>query len=516
MISLHYPKYRNLANMLGSSESTYLAPLRIPVTEWEWPGICNPSIFIDGDNIRLILRNVNYILHNTIDPYKCWSSWGPVHYLIPEYDHSHLRTRNWLCEYTRTNIKYNLIDTSENDKPEQWDFVGLEDARLVRWDGKLLAIGVRRDDNTVGKGRMEIMEIDETGKELSRTKIETLWDTYCEKNWVPITDMPWHFMRTSNSTCIVKVNPEDLGKKMIARKVIEKPWHDISGVESIYNAPWQNDTLFRGSSQVIPYKDGTHIATVHTCELYLNEMKRKVAKYMHHFIVWDKDWNIIKISPAFSFNDHNIEFTNGLAYKNGIFYIPFAIQDNFSYMLETSADNIDKLIDGTLDLPENMEFLPNASIYYNEYDGFEKAEREAQYCLENGYIAEAYCRYWRMYERSSEFPITIEKRIKYLLGILKSLGWGIRDQEVFNTISLLEEISPDNPEVMMCIADYFSKKCMPGIARAYCERSYKKMDRDYIFQYMSDEEYYNIKNNIDNDRFDTADEKIMCEVERIL
>ena len=516
MINLHYPKYRNLANILGSSETTYLAPLRIPITGLDWPGICNPSVFADGDKIRLILRNVNYILHNSINPYRFWSSWGPVHYLIPEYDHSHLRTRNWLCEYTENNIKYNIINTSKNDKPEQWDFVGLEDARLVRWDGKLLAIGVRRDDNPTGVGRMEIMEITEDGDELSRTKIEIPWDSYCEKNWVPIIDMPWHFMRTSNPVCIVKVDPKDLGEKMLAEIVLEKEWYDISGVDGIYNAPWQEGTLFRGSSQVIPYKDNTHIAIVHTCELYLNEMKRKVAKYIHHFIVWDKDWNIIKISPSFSFNDHHIEFTNGLAYSNGRFYIPFALQDNFSYMIETSDTNIDKLIDGKLDLGENMEFLPNASIYYNSYDGFEKAEREAKFCIENGYPAEAYCRYWRMYERSLEFPISIEKRITYLLNILQSIGWGVRDLEAYNVISILESICPDNPEILMYAADYFCKKGAMGLARSYLMRSIRNVDKDYNFQYIPEAEFYNIKHNIDNDRFETADVNNMSEVERIL
>jgi len=513
MINLHYPKYNNLANILGSSESTYLVPLRIPITTPEWPSICNPSIFIDGDKIRLILRNVNYILHNSIDPYRFWSSWGPVHYLTPEYDYSHLRTRNWICEYAENRIQYNLIDTSENDVPEQWDFVGLEDARLVRWENRLLAIGVRRDDNPTGVGRMEIMEITEDGKELSRMKIEVPWDSYCEKNWVPIIDMPWHFMRTSNPTCIVKIDLKDAESGVVyAEKVIEKQFTDISRVEGIYNSSKQGDTLFRGSSQVIPYKDDTHIAIVHTCELYLNEMKRKVAKYLHHFILWDNEWNIIKISPAFSFNNHHIEFTNGLAYQNGIFYIPFALQDGFSYLIESSDINIDKLLDGNLDLSENMEFLPNASIYYNNYDGFEAAEKEAEFCLENNFISEAYCRYWRMYERSFEFPISREKQISYLIKILYSIGYGIRDLEAYNIISILEATIPDNPEILMIIANFFLNRGLMGMARTYRDRAIKNMDAEFIFHYINESEFFNIKNNIDNDRFETATVKNEVEI----
>jgi hypothetical protein len=502
--------------MLGSSESTYLVPLRIPVVGQEWPGLCNPSVYNDDGTIRFILRNVNYILHNSIDPYRFWSSWGPIHYLTPEYDHTHLRTRNWICEYTKNRVDYNLINTSLQDKNPQWDFVGLEDARLVRWDGRLLAIGVRRDDNTTGMGRMEIMEITKDGKELSRTKIEVPWDSYCEKNWVPITDMPWHFMRTSNPVCIVKVNPNDLGKIMVAEKVIERDRIDVSDVPGIYNSSIQGETLFRGSSQVIPYKGNTHIAIIHTCELYFNEMERKVAKYLHHFILWDQDWNIIKISPSFSFNDHHVEFTNGLAYKDGMFYIPFAIQDNFSYMLETSGDNIDKLLDGKLDLPENFEFLPNASIFYNDYDGFDRAEKEARYCIDNKYFAEAYCRYWRMFERSAEFPISPEKRTLYMLMALRSVGWGVRDMQAGNIISILEEISPHDPEVLCEIARYFFYRGNIGMARAYLKRSKLLMDDDHTFKYILKDYFFELKSQIENECFETCDPDKLKEVERVL
>ena len=515
MIELHQPYYRNIVNMMGNDPDTYLVPLRIPVTALEWPSLCNPSVFIDGDNVRMILRNVNYILHNSIHPYQCWSGWGPCEYLIPQWDHPHLRTRNFLCEYTQNSIGWKLIDTTEHDKEPIWDFVGLEDARLVRWDGRLLAIGVRRDDNEKGKGRMEISEINEDGKELSRTKIEVPWDSYCEKNWVPIIDLPWHFMRTSNPVCIVKVNPEDLGKEMMAEIVVEKDMRDVGPVPGIYNATWQGETLFRGSSQVIPYKKDKHIATVHTCELWLNELGRKVPKYLHHVVVWDKDWNLERVSPSFSFNDYNIEFSNGLAYKDGVFYLPFALQDNFSYMMEISEKSMDNLISGDLNRVENHEFLPNASIYYDDYDGFELMDKEAWWCLNNGYLSEAYTRLYRSYERSYEFPISREKQLWYLLNIAKSLGWGVRDDTVHNVIFEIESIGGDNPEVLMFIAEYFMYKDMPGMAHTYVTRAQRSMPHDYDFIYMDKDNYYQILNKVMKDVWSwrqdyniTDDEKI--------
>ena len=52
-----------------------------------------------------------------------------------------------------------------------WDFVGLEDARLVKWNETYYLCGVRRDTTTNGQGRMELSEIDikdDSVKELKR------------------------------------------------------------------------------------------------------------------------------------------------------------------------------------------------------------------------------------------------------------------------------------------------------------------------------------------------------------
>ena len=55
---------------------------------------------------------------------------------------------------------YHKIDTGVLDVKPLWDFVGLEDARLVKWDDKYYMCGVRRDTTTNGQGRMELSEIE--------------------------------------------------------------------------------------------------------------------------------------------------------------------------------------------------------------------------------------------------------------------------------------------------------------------------------------------------------------------
>ena len=100
------------------------------------------------------------------------------------------------------------VDTSKLDSDPQWEFVGLEDARLFRWDNKLYLCGVRRDTTTNGEGRMELSEIRAKTTfvdEMSRTRIPAPGnkDSYCEKNWMPIIDKPYHFVKWSNPTEVV-------------------------------------------------------------------------------------------------------------------------------------------------------------------------------------------------------------------------------------------------------------------------------------------------------------------------
>ena len=100
----------------------------------------------------------------------------------------HLRTHNYYCELDDSlNIaRYNKIDMSFGDTYEpKWEFVGLEDARIMRWNGKLYISGVRRDTTTNGQGRMELSEIvvtPDTVKEVSRFRIPAPNnpDSYCE------------------------------------------------------------------------------------------------------------------------------------------------------------------------------------------------------------------------------------------------------------------------------------------------------------------------------------------------
>mgnify|MGYP003668778754 FL=1 len=59
--------------------------------------------------------------------------------------------------------------------------------------------------------------------------------------------------------------------------------------------------------------------------------------------IWDKDWNLLKITETFKFMDTQIEFCCGLAMKDGNFLISFGYQDNAAFVLKMPVDVLDQL-----------------------------------------------------------------------------------------------------------------------------------------------------------------------------
>ena len=308
-----------------------LRPLIIPSELTNGTGLCNPSVLIKNDKILVNVRHIQYTLyHSELKNYE--HPYGPLVYLNPDNDNT-LTTTNFLCELNESleTIYFSKVDTSDFDQPPLWEFVGLEDARLIDWDNKLYLCGVRRDLDAIGTGRMELSEIEigeKSVKEVSRYRIPgPLPDKeYCNKNWMPVLDLPYHFVKWTNGTEIVKVDVNN----RITESTIIRDW-----------IPHSRD--LRGGSQVISYKDG-YLALNHETDLYRSEAGRKDATYRHRFTYWDKDWNIKKISQQFSFMNAKIEFACGLAkYKND-YLITFGYQDNAAYILKVSEKFIEDFI----------------------------------------------------------------------------------------------------------------------------------------------------------------------------
>ena len=307
-------------------------PLILPHQELQGPSLTNPSVYNDNGRILVNLRNINYTLYHA-EKNKYENHWGPLVYIHPEND-MHLRTWNYLCELDENMRiqKYFNIDTTDFPDQELWEFVGLEDCRIVRWENKLYLSGVRRDLDTKGTGRMEICEIQFVNnevKQISQFRIPTPVDknSYCEKNWMPITDLPYHYVKWTNGTEVVRIDPET----QTCEQICLKNWRDLNCAD------------LRGGSQLIPFGE-YRMCIVHETFLCNSEAGRKDGTYRHRFVIWDKDWNIVKISPQFSFMGAKIEFCCGLTPYQDDYLMTFGFQDNAAYLLRVSKETVKNFI----------------------------------------------------------------------------------------------------------------------------------------------------------------------------
>lgn len=309
-----------------------IKPLLIPSENTNGTGLLNPSVFIDEyRNILVNIRHIQYTLyHAELNKYE--HQWGPLVYLHPENDLT-LTTTNYICKLNdELDIEYyTKVDTSSLDVKPLWEFVGLEDARLFRWNNKTYLCGVRRDTTTNGQGRMELSEIefkDKKAVEVSRVRIPAPGgdNSYCEKNWVPILDQPFHFVKWTNPTEVVKFNIDTCTTEQV---------HLGNHI--------QMPADLRGGSQVIPYKNG-YLTLNHETYLYNSEAGRKDGTYKHRFTYWDKNWNVISFSENFDFLGAKIEFCCGLAKRETDFLITFGFQDNAAYILSVPEKIVEDMI----------------------------------------------------------------------------------------------------------------------------------------------------------------------------
>ena len=106
----------------------------------------------------------------------------------------------------------------------------------------------------------------------------------------------------------------------------------------------------RGGSQLVNWGE-YYIAITHEVVLAKNYLKQKNGQYRHRLCVWDKDLNLIGISPeSFSFLDAQIEFVCGAAVLDNKLLISWGFQDNSAYVLEVPTDVVDALITEALNV----------------------------------------------------------------------------------------------------------------------------------------------------------------------
>lgn len=322
----------NLAS-LALDSGGIISKLSISPQDARGLAVTNPSVAMVDGRLLAILRGLNYVLWQCpVYP----SAWGPLAYMHSEVDRT-LTTVNYLAELDPETLRvsrYARIDTSALDQPPQWEFVGKEDARLTWWNGQTWITGVRRDNNTTGVGRMEASRVEVDWDAMTAVEVERHLipapkdDSYCEKNWMPLSDIPFHYVKWTFPTEIVKAGLDGTSETLFL-------------VESDISAPADQ----RGSSQVFQWGE-LLVAITHEVDLFAHRNWARDAVYRHRIVVWDENFKVVGISKDnFSFMDGRIEFCAGAAVVGGDLVVSYGFQDNCAYALRVPGKVVDRMIE---------------------------------------------------------------------------------------------------------------------------------------------------------------------------
>ena len=291
----------------------------------------NPSIWIVDDNEAYVnIRSVNYNLWNNVVR-EFTETNQPLGYVGK--DSSHLITENYFGKINLDTLKlYDVTKVKMLDlhKPI-WSFIGLEDARVIKWDENLYLCGVRRDVKDNGEGRMELSKIEKDDEdnwiEVERIRMPAASeDAYCEKNWMPIVDTPY--------TWIKWCSPFELCKFDINTKKLE----------IIFNGENLN-YCYRGDSHVVKINNYYYCFTHFVNLLIFDEnTNSRQSRYIHYILKFDKDMHYIGAYGPFCYDTRfNIEFGCGLAYYNGYCYLTYSENDAISYIVKFDSKLIEDL-----------------------------------------------------------------------------------------------------------------------------------------------------------------------------
>lgn len=314
-----------------------LRPLIVPAHLTGGQGLMNPSVYMDGDRLLVAIRQINYTLYHA-EKLKFCNTWGPLAYLNPEND-QHLRTSISIAELDKETLApISILPVIMLPiAPADAMFIGLEDARLFRWEGKLYLCGVRRDVDSQGTGRMELSEIEQKEDgyhevDRKRIPIPGPGESFCEKNWIPILRRPYHFVKWLRPTEVVKYSPETDTTKTVILDTL----HDHYPVQS----------NLRGGSQVLDHRDWeTHyFAVVHETNLHPTPVGHKNATYRHRLLVLDDQLGVVRQSELFSFMGAEIEFCCGAAWMDGKLLLSFGFQDNAAYILSVPMPVVESML----------------------------------------------------------------------------------------------------------------------------------------------------------------------------
>ena len=232
-------------------------------------------------------------------------------------------------------VNESKIDFAESDP--QWIYHGIEDLRLATWNDKVYASGTRRDFQSDGRGRIEIVELEpnedyskwrETDKTIP--KLDDQQFSYVEKNWAPVQDQPFSFIRWNLPTQIIELRDWQSGQ---------------SNLRSEESTSFEFQPELRGGTQLVRWGN-QYLSFVHQSFGQKSYLGATAITYRHRLVSWNSQLKIQNVSrQAFGVMSGQVEFLSGATpFKDGLL-LSFGFQDACAYLLELPRAAVEELIE---------------------------------------------------------------------------------------------------------------------------------------------------------------------------
>jgi hypothetical protein len=261
-----------------------------------------------------IFRTVNYTINDN------------GHYLYPP-NMNYIHTDNyWVTLEKNKVLKQNKITISPNLESEYkrvyHSIQGLEDGRHIFYKDKLYASFTSFEYGKDAKATIVLAHINQENDYTIEKIVQPKYELdKIQKNWVPfIYKDKLCFVYSYEPFIIIEVNPDNGECKEVLKKEFKYRLNDL-----------------RGSAPPIWLEEqGVYLIMTH--EVIFNDTR----KYIHRFLLFDKEFNLLKVSIPFYFHKLFIEFSLSVIYDKNLnkLVIPFSYKDGESFLSTISFNDI--------------------------------------------------------------------------------------------------------------------------------------------------------------------------------
>lgn len=280
--------------------------------------VCNPSVIAHQGQLLAVYKGVNYKLRES--GYRGWYGGFPVRFSD---------SQNYMAVLSHDlEVEHFAFLEDRHIRAHPFAFNGLQDLRLFVQDDKLHCAGaaithVRAPQRKAveKKKRMLLCELSHG------TLVPKAWmpprQTY-EKNWMPwVNDGHLHFIYAQDPYEVLKVEGG-----MISASLSPESKPELSGQS--------------GGSCVIPFGD-KFIGVIHRKQEGMikdDGSGGPLLSYTHSLVVYARNFDVLAVSPEFTFEDERVEFCCGMAILGESVIFSYGVWDEQAILLKLGLQEV--------------------------------------------------------------------------------------------------------------------------------------------------------------------------------